>query len=489
MWGLFYVGLPPNNEVISDDDGEKKSGGDVGEQLKTATNTDEENAKQRLVSQKMRNQFDCVVEQPSDHKMAQVLSKTPLATVKGGPQSGNFLCHLDCNHFGEATHAPSIRKVPMGRDAFRKLYKPVMMARYGEAMADDVPEHLAVGEIYTMLDANKDRKRLFTSALRVKQTIGKNKNRTKKHMCYSTEASQDNRKKKSRSLQCTQGLWRVMNKSTEIPHKQYKELVGSNKSDMFGPVELEKTTELLTLPDRKAKNAWWGPSRLIDVGGKLSESEADDSDSGEEAAVAPAEVEANTGANATDLKIPICYHQMPPIILKELVWSLNIKHVLDLTPSPSTAAAWLIAEYGASYCCIAPTETAATWIRNKVHDDMMKMCSEEGTKLYAQCQLWSGNFIADKTPAPNKRVQATGEGGQGGAVPGAPTKRPKRTPKPPAGEGDGGNGGGTGTAGGGTGTGGGTLDIAALLAAAKAKAKGAAKGTSADGDEAAGEDE
>ena len=63
----------------------------------------------------------------------------------------------------------------MGKDASKKLYKPVMIARYGDKMADELPEHLAVGDVFTMLDANKDRKRLFTSALQVKQTVGKNK--------------------------------------------------------------------------------------------------------------------------------------------------------------------------------------------------------------------------------------------------------------------------------------------------------------------------
>ena len=85
MWCLFDVGLHPNNEVISEDDGEKRVDGDVSAKQKAA-NIDEENAKQRLVAQKMRNQFDVVIEQSSEHKMAEILANTPLATVKGGPQ-------------------------------------------------------------------------------------------------------------------------------------------------------------------------------------------------------------------------------------------------------------------------------------------------------------------------------------------------------------------------------------------------------------------
>ena len=231
------------------------------------------------------------------------------------------------------------------------------------------------------------------------------------------------------------------------------------------------------------------------MGGKLSESEAEDSESGgEEVAAAPDEVE---GITAIVSKIPICFHQTPPIVLKELVWSLNVKHVLDLTPSPSTAAAVLIGEYGVSYCCIASTETAATWFRNKVHDDLMKMCGEEGTKLYAQCQLWSG-MVHDNTqamPAPGvPKKRQLGGGGTGGAAGGGQhdgesttggKKKPKRTPKTQnvaAGEdivdGETQSGGGNG------GGGGGPLDIGALLAAAKQKARGADKTTHADDDEA-----
>ena len=84
--------------------------GEVNAKQKKVVSIDEENAKKRLVAQKMRNQFDVVIDQSSEHKMAEVLAKTPLATVKGGPQSGNFLCHLDCNHYGETTSAPSVRK-------------------------------------------------------------------------------------------------------------------------------------------------------------------------------------------------------------------------------------------------------------------------------------------------------------------------------------------------------------------------------------------
>ena len=479
--GLICVDLPPNNEdnIGSDHDGNTKLHGDGNDggqpQQRRVTNPDLEIAKERLVSQKMRNNFDIVVEQASPFQMAEVLSKTPLATVKASPQSGNFLCHLDCNHYGEATSLPHIRKVPMGKDVYQKLFKPVMIARYGKEMADDIPEHLPVGDIFTMLDANKDRKRLFKQALKVHQTTGKNKNRAKKYVCYSSEESQSGRKAKTRALCCSQGLWRVMNASTEIPTKQYKEMSGSNKSDMFGPVELEKGCDLPTLPSKAAKAAWWGKDRLLDVGGKADADEAEDSEDDED------DVEANTAFN-DDPKVPICYHQMPPIILKELVWSMNVKHVLDLAPSPSTAAAWLIAEAGASYCCIASTETSATWFRQKVHDDLIKMCSQEGTKLYAQCQLWAG--LDDGEEAKKKKDQPaqkrqktepsqnTGGGGE------RPNKRGKKAEKTSGNTG--------GKPDGGRGTGGGALDVAALLAVAKAKAKGATAAND-DGDGDSGE--
>ena len=111
----------------------------INAKQKKVVSIDEENAKKRLVAQKMRNQFDVVIDQASEHKMADILTKTPLATVKAGPQSGNFLCHFDCNHYGETSLAPSIRKVPVGKDAFKKLYKLVMIARYGKSVANRSP--------------------------------------------------------------------------------------------------------------------------------------------------------------------------------------------------------------------------------------------------------------------------------------------------------------------------------------------------------------
>ena len=66
-------------------------------------------------------------------------------------------------------------------------------------------------------------------------------------------------------------------------------------------------------------------------------------------------------------------------------------------------------------CIRDSTETAATWFRNKVRDDLTKMCGGEGTKLYEQCQRRSG-MVHDSTqamPAPGvpKKRQLGGGGG------------------------------------------------------------------------------
>ena len=167
---------------------------------------------------------------------------------------------------------------------------------------------------------------------------------------------------------------------------------------------------------------------------------------------------------------------MPPIVLKGLVCSMNVKHVLELAPSTSTAAAWLIGEYGASYCCIASTETSATWFRQKVHDDLIKMCSQEGTKLYTQCQIWAGMDGEEAKnnkghPVQKRKKTETSQNTGGGG------ERPKKHgKKAETSENTGGQ------SGGGNGTGGGALDIGALLAAAKAKAKGDGKANDGDGD-------
>ena len=77
MWCLFDVGLHPNNEVISEDDGEKKVDGDVSAEQKAA-NTDEENANRRLFAQKMRNHFDLVIDQASDSHRGTAIRQYPV---------------------------------------------------------------------------------------------------------------------------------------------------------------------------------------------------------------------------------------------------------------------------------------------------------------------------------------------------------------------------------------------------------------------------
>ena len=85
------------------------------------TCVDIDQAKGKLVDRMMRNQYDVLVSASSVHKMGEELSEAPLATVKATPQSGNFLIHLDCNSWGEASHAPHVRKVPMGKECFRSI--------------------------------------------------------------------------------------------------------------------------------------------------------------------------------------------------------------------------------------------------------------------------------------------------------------------------------------------------------------------------------
>ena len=212
-------------------------------------NADTQNLKEDFVRRMMRNQYASVLDRKTESSLSEALQNEPLATVASTPQSGNVLIHMDCNSWGEASSAPSLRKVPMGKELYKRIYNAVQLARYGT----DTPDKIQLGDIYSLVDANKDRRRLFTNAVKSKDSGAKEKDKRRKLILYCTENSVKQRRKRvgNRRVTCTQGLHLCYNKATPIPYREYKTLSGSNHSDMFGPLQLEAQQDLPSMEKKE----------------------------------------------------------------------------------------------------------------------------------------------------------------------------------------------------------------------------------------------
>ena len=440
------------------------------------------------VDRMMRNQYSSVLDQKTESKLAEALKGHPLATVAGTPQSGNVLIHMDCNSWGEAGSNPQFRKPPMGKDLFKRVYNGVKMARYD--MESGADHKLQSGDIYSFIDGNKDRRRLFHNAVKSKST-GKDKDKLRKLVLHCSENSVKSRKKKARRVTCTQGLFICHSGSTDVPHRDYKILAGSNRCDMFGPLELDTLQSLETL-EKREKAAWWGKDRIIEVGGPMSESEGGADDDSE---VEGAEDIATVTDNG---KLPINYHQLPATALHELAWAFNAKHIIDLSPSPALAAVKLL-EDGCSYFAVVPTKAAQDWFYNHIRERLLKQCATPGTKLHsAVSKAVQGDIMILNNPAP-----MAGTLSQTGTPSGANLGEPSATGEPPKKRQRRGANAATGSAiatparaaADGTGTpapaagapaSGGQLDIGKLLAEAKAKLGKPAPGAGSAAGSAAG---
>jgi hypothetical protein len=131
--------------------------------------SDEDHDTQRLQEHCARLKKQLVhlaVEPPDRGALVELLKANPLAMVEASRDSGNVMFLLDCNCWGETDHRPWIRKVPVHKHVFEKYFKSVLEARCGSPD----PEHLLVGDIFVMVDAGKERKRLFTKNMQVQKT-------------------------------------------------------------------------------------------------------------------------------------------------------------------------------------------------------------------------------------------------------------------------------------------------------------------------------
>ena len=254
--------------------------------------------------------------------------------------------------------------------------KPRLFAHLGHApgCADciegrhgpEMPDCLHQGDIYLFFDAGKDRRRIFTNALKVqKGAKDPQRNLQSKIMLYCTEASVRARRGRARGVvKLTQGIHIIRNQSTKIQARAFKVHSGSTHSDVFGPVCLDNPKSIPMIP-KASKQEWWG-KRMVRAGGRCDASDEDDGDDDNDDEPQDDEVEPGNDEQAPgEDQVPISYHCLPVSVITDFVEALGVKHVIDLTPSPLGIGAKLL-ELGCSYFALCASEV----MRDKLKLDL-----------------------------------------------------------------------------------------------------------------------
>ena len=323
------------------------------------------------------------VEPTSHPALVDLIKSCPLGTVNSFGDGGNTMILADCNVYGETDAQPKRRSCPIGGPVFKAWHRAVLEARTGK----DEPAHLQLGDIFVCIDGGKDRKRVFTRPL-LGTKKGKDINRTfiRSIVLHATEASHKTRRERMQGhTKLTQGIQMAMNHGTlktinacEYPHHK-----GSNKCDVFGPVDLDAFASLPTLTPAD-KKLYLG-KRLVLAGGKCeSESEEDEGDGDDDAAVTDVPPTASGDTQdqpIEDKQLPINFHALPVDVVLDLAKANNCKHVIDFAPTPLPLAHRLISS-GISYFGICGTAEQRDYLANQLHDGVMKSLKDPSSTLH-----------------------------------------------------------------------------------------------------------
>ena len=292
--------------------------------------------------------------------MKQAFEVTPLALVKPGPETGNLLVLMDCNCWGETDSQPHRRATPMSKEKFDIPMRALLAARYGT----DEPTALQKGEFWMCIDGGKDRKRHFVKVLKhPKMQKGRERKRLihRKTMLHVTERSwRARRSRQHGSAKLSQNIHLVASYPTfaAVPHVQFKTITGSTRCDVIGPVDLPPRSSIPTM-------LYYGKHYIL-AGGKADDSSDDVSESdAEELADDASKSEAQPAPSET--KPPV---SLPIVLLQNFIETYNIKHVIDLAPTPLRLP-FTALQLGCTYVGVTATPMMQTELKTRLYNDLI----------------------------------------------------------------------------------------------------------------------
>ena len=314
-------------------EGSKRKSGDFDgdtEDAETARLLKDSEELKGAVDNLMKHQVSFLVEQVSLGAQKMQFESTPLCMVKATRDSGNVNIIFDANCFGESDHRPEHRPCPIGKDKIDIPLRAILAARHGTAD----PKQIQLADLFTVFSGGKDRKRVVLKSLKTqggsKRGWDKGKTYCRTIMLHASETSWRARNARSRG-HCipTQAIYMVGSHQTfsSLQYAAFKSIGGSNKSDVMGPVDLDNAEDLPTMSLAK-KNTYLGKHFVL-VGGRV---EASGSESGGTSDNLDRHTEPE---KAVAKDPPISYHALPVTVGVNTNEAFNVKHVVDLSPSPN----------------------------------------------------------------------------------------------------------------------------------------------------------
>jgi hypothetical protein len=333
----------------------------------------------------MRHQTSYLLEVGSFAGMKQLIEQEPLAMVQSSTESGHVMTLFDTNTWGYTDHRPNDRIVPIGKDKFDIPLRGVIAARHGL----DQPEKLNHGEFYVCVNGGRDRRRFFLNS--IKNPNMKPKGRDKDRMitrvvtAHMTEQSWRARKRKPRGqAKLTQQLYMAGNASTfaNLRHASFVKISGSTRSDVCGPIALDAIEDLPTLPAADMKD-FFG-KRFVLAGGRVAEGSDDDDDDGDD----DDNVDTQE-APASDP--PIAPHCLPLVLMTEYCKAFNVKHVIDLSPTPLDLG-FEIVRNGGSYVAVCASTQQIEYLKKNLFQKLKHAILDDSESL-----LYDPRFLPVKT--------------------------------------------------------------------------------------------
>ena len=331
-----------------------------------STTAQRESSQQLLeaVHRLMNHQSKFLVEAGSFLALKQQFESCPLCLVQMSQESGMVMILMDCNVWGEADHRPWLRLCPIGKDKFDLPQRALLAARQGT----DTPTELQFGDLWTCITGGKDRKRFFVKPLKnPDMKTGRDRQRT---LCRTMTLTLDEPSWRLRhfakrgTAKLTQHIHIVANASTlaGIPYKQFPTIPGSNRSDVLGPLTLQPLEDMPKM-SLDAKKVYYNKRMILAGGGKIapnSDNDSDDDDDEDDAAAKPKETD----------DPPISWAALPVELMSNLCKGYNVKHVIDLSPTPEHLAFEIISQ-GGSYVALCASTEQKDFLTKQLFDDLL----------------------------------------------------------------------------------------------------------------------
>lgn len=357
--------VPPSNGIA-----QHGPGGGPCASVTEAARDESEVQLDQATERTMRKLIAYIEESQSFTALRDLFSATPLAMIQPSAESGNVMILGDMNTFGETDSRPDRRSCPIAKDKIENLLRAIVSARYGR----EDPPQLTVGEFYCCISGGRDRKRTWTKPLQnANMKKGRDPNRlfTRVITIHMKESALRVRRHRQRGqVKLTQQSYMCGNREsfTQLTQREYPIHGGSIATDLLGPVIMDPLSAIPKMTQADKKLFW--AKRFVLAGGAVPRDGLSDDD------VETSDQEQIVQDDDSDPQYPINYHCLPLSVVLDKVAGFNVKHVIDLAPTPLNLS-FHLAKRGVSYVALCASPMMKDFLKKQAFTDIRKAITNE----------------------------------------------------------------------------------------------------------------